>query len=157
MGKRGTSLASAACAMLAAAAVFPDERAAVEFDEAVAVYGPGIFPAITQLVRCGDYRVLVVYAAGTDLLFLDKLVPADNESTLAATDGLSFEELNYYEASNQIESVSCKEAGPRELRITGSALDGQADKRFEFSIVVDTGKRSYAYSDTLGRKRAKAE
>ncbi|HEX5045551.1 MAG TPA: hypothetical protein VFX89_00390 [Gammaproteobacteria bacterium] len=141
-------LAVSACAVLGASAVLADDKAAVEFEEAVAVYGPGIFPAITRLVRCGDYRVLVVYAAGTDLLFLDKLVPADNESTLAATDGLSFAELNYYEASNRIERVSCEKSGPRELRIAGSAFDGQENERFEFSIVVDTVERSYTYART---------
>jgi hypothetical protein len=138
--------AAAVCVVLVAPASFADEEARVDFEEAVAVYGPGIFPAITQLVRCGDYRVLIVYAAGTDLLFMDRLVLANNESTMAATDGLSFAELNYYEASNQIETVSCAEPARGELRITGRAVDGQDDTRFEFSIVVDTVKHSYVYS-----------
>src|ERR1044071_1618534 len=133
---RGTIFVSAMCAVLTAPASYADASGQGDFAEAVAADGPGVFPAITQLVRCGDYRVLVVYAAGTDLLFLDKLVLANNESTMAATDGLSFAELNQYEASNQIESVSCAESGRGELRITGRVIDGQDDKHFQFSIVV---------------------
>ena len=150
MSNRATIFAVVACTVLTLPASFADEEAAVDFEEAVAVYGPGIFPAITQLVRCGDYRMLVVHAAGTDLLFMDKLVRVNNESTFAATDGLSFAELNYYEESNEIESVACAESGPGELRITGRAIDFQEDKRFRFSIVVDTVKHSYAYSRVSG-------
>jgi hypothetical protein len=49
---------------------------------------------------------LVAHIAGTDMLFLDQIVPSDNDSTFAV------------------------------------------ENSYEFSIVVDTKNRSYAYGDT---------
>ncbi|HEX5048668.1 MAG TPA: hypothetical protein VFX89_16270 [Gammaproteobacteria bacterium] len=145
MFKRATIYAVSACACLATADSCAEEKASFQFEEAFALYGPGIFPAITQVARCGDYRVLVVYGNGTDMLFLDKLVRVDNESTFAATDGFSFREFNFYEDSNQIESVSCKEAGPGELRIVGRAYSFHSEKHYDFSIVMDTARQSYTF------------
>lgn len=127
------------------------EEANIAFEEAVAVYSPGLFPAIIKIARCGDYRILVVYGNGTDMLFMDKLAPARNESTLAAEDGISFREFNAYEQSSQIEDVSCKLISPARLRITGKAHSFHSEKSFRFTIVVDTAKRSYTYDDTQTR------
>jgi hypothetical protein len=51
---RAYLLATVCCSGLAAA-----QPSGVAFEDSVAVYGPGIFPALTQLHACGDFRVLV--------------------------------------------------------------------------------------------------
>src|SRR5262245_14631740 len=63
-------LASVCCSSLAVA-----QTARVAFEDSVAVYGPEIFPALTQLRLCGNFRVLVAYVNGTDLLFVDEVAP----------------------------------------------------------------------------------
>jgi hypothetical protein len=145
MSMRLAILTLAAGAVLASSS-FADEIASFQFDdEAIAVYGPGIYPAITQVARCGDYRVLVAYGNGTDMLFLDKVVRVDNESTFAATDGFSFKDFNSYEDSNEIESVSCEETAPGRLRIVGRAYSFHSNKRYKFSIVMDAVKHTYTF------------
>ena len=143
-----TSLALAVCGLLTAPCSLAREEASIDFQEAVAKYGPGLFPAITRLTRCGDYRVFVVYGNGTDMLFMDKLVATQNESTFAAEDGMSFEEFNSYEESTTIRDVSCGLVGPTKLRIVGKAHSFHSDKSFRFTIVVDTARRSHTYADT---------
>jgi hypothetical protein len=145
------AFASAVCCLLVALTPVASarEEASIAFDEAVAVYGPGIFPAITKLVTCGDYRVFVVYGNGTDMLFADKIVPASNESTYAAEDGISFAEFNFYEQSVSIRKVSCKLLGPTKYRVVGKVVSGHADRSFGFTIVVDAAARTYTYKDTL--------
>ena len=136
------------CSLLAASGLPAREEARIGFEEAVAVYGPGLYPAITKLARCGDYRVFVVYGNGTDMLFMDRLVPVQNESTFAAEDGMSFSEFNSYEQSIQIKEVSCQLLGLARLRITGRAHSFHTEKSFRFTLVVDVAKRSHTYEDT---------
>ena len=134
--------------LLTVSGLLAREDAHIGFEEAVAVYGPGLYPAITKLIRCGDYRVFVVYGNGTDMLFMDRLVPVRNESTFAAADGTSFREFNSYEQSSQIEDVSCQLLGPARLQITGQAHSFHTKKTFRFTLLVDAAKRSYTYEDT---------
>src|SRR5687768_12533878 len=57
------------------------QQASVEMEEALAKYGPGVFPAVTRMEVCGFFRVMVVYWAGTDMLFVDEIQPSQGEST----------------------------------------------------------------------------
>lgn len=138
-------------AVVPASAVLAREEARIEFEEAVAVYGPGLYPAITKLARCGDYRVFVVYGNGTDMLFMDRLVPVQNESTYAAEDGMSFSEFNTYEDSTQIEAVACHLLAPTKVKITGRAHSFHSERTFRFTLTVDVAKRSHTYEDTQPR------
>lgn len=143
--ERISILAAMACSTLAAtAAVACDQR----FQDSFIPYGPGLFSAATNLTRCGDYRVFVVYANGTDNLFMDRIVPTANESSLVAKDGMPFAEFNHYEASTEIESVTCKVLGRDRLQITGQAHSFHTDKSFRFAIDIDAAKRCYTYEDT---------
>lgn len=130
-----------------AAPCTPSEPAAVEMDEAFAVYGPGIFPAITRMEVCGAFRAMVVYWAGTDMLFVDEVAPALNESTMAVRRGLSIREFNHYEDSNTIKSLSCR-ISRGNLRVSGKAADGHSSGTYAFQIVLDTASWKYTYSDT---------
>lgn len=146
-------LALAACALLMiagtpVAGTPAREEASISFHEAIAEYGPGLFPAMTQLARCGDFRVFVVYGNGTDMLFMDRLVPAANESTFAAVDGMSFAEFNTYEESRTVETLTCKLLEAGKLQIAGQAHSSHDDKSFRFTFVVDTVNRSYEYQET---------
>lgn len=109
-------------------------------------FGPWVFTADPKLIaRCDGYQVLVVYANGTDMLFLD-------ESTVSASEqGMSFGEFNFYHAANDIEAVSCDVLSPDKLQVSGRASSHHDDSSFQFRIVVDTAKRSYTYEDTQPR------
>ena len=146
--RRMASFVLFAGGLLTTSGLLAREEAHIGFEEAVAVYGPGLYPAITKLVRCGDYRVFVVYANGTDMLFMDRLVPVQNESTFAAEGGMSFSEFNSYEESSQIEDVSCQLLEPARLQITGQAHSFHTGKALRFTLIVDVAKRSYTYADT---------
>jgi hypothetical protein len=143
-----TQVVCLVCGLLTASSLLAREEARIGFEEAVAVYGPGLYPAITKLARCEDYRVFVVHGNGTDMLFMDRLVPVQNESTFAAEDGMSFSEFNSYEESIQIKDVSCQLLGPARLQITGQAHSFHTEKTFRFTLVVDVAKRSHTYQDT---------
>ena len=146
----GLAAAAAACSLCppGASTAHARDEARVSFEESIAVYSPGIFPAITKLVRCGDYRVLVVYANGTDLLFMDRLVTTQNESTYATEDGMSFSEFNHYEESIEINEVSCRLVEPQKVRITGRAHSAHSEQNFRFILTVDVGNRTHTYEDT---------
>jgi hypothetical protein len=116
------------------------------FENAAAVYGLWLFQATKSIARCGDYRVLVAYAAGSDMLFLDRLLLHDNESTYVAVDGISIRELNYYEMQNSLSAVRCTLRGGS-LLITGQLLDGMDNdaKPVQFSITYDPTTKRYSY------------
>lgn len=137
------------CVLLAVPALAVGQTAVVEFENSVAVYGPGIFPAITQVRQCGNFRVLVAYVNGTDLLFVDEIAPAENDSTLRVTRNFGFVEFNQYEASRSIRTIACKEPAPGSLQITGSGNDGHDNRNYEFDIMLNTTSGAYRYSDTL--------
>lgn len=139
-------LASLCCSVSAAG-----QTASVEFRESVAVYGPEIFPALTRLQRCGNFRVLVAYVNGTDLLFVDEVVPIEGGSTNRVARSFGFVEFNYYEASRSIEQLACREQDAESLEISGSGHDGHDNEDFEFTILLDTRTGEYEYSDTLDR------
>lgn len=103
---------------------------------------------MTKIALCGDYRVFVVYGNGTDMLFMDKLVPVRNGSTYAAEGGISFTEFNSHEESLQIEDVSCRQRDSTHVRIAGRVHSFHTDKGFRFTLVVDVAKHSYTYDDT---------
>jgi hypothetical protein len=53
--------------------------------------------------RCRDYHIVVLYVAGTDMLFLDRFATSkEDQSTHVAAEGMSFREFDAYEASNPI-------------------------------------------------------
>ena len=109
-------------------------------------FGPWVFAANPKLVaRCDGYQVLVVYANGTDMLFLD-------ESTVAASErGMSFGEFNFYHAAYDIEAVSCEVLSPDRVQVSGTASNHHDDSIFQFRIIVDAAGRSYTYQDTQPR------
>jgi hypothetical protein len=84
------------------------QTARVAFEESRAVYGPEIFPALTHVHLCGDFRVLVAYVNGTDLLFIDEVEPADAGSTYRVVRSFGLIEFNHYEASRSITDVACQ-------------------------------------------------
>jgi len=136
-------------ALLAPTVVANAQAASVGFKESIAVYGPEIFPALTLVRQCGDFRVLVAYVNGTDLLFVDELVPAAGGSTYRADRSFGFVEFNHYEASRIVNDVACDSQPVGRLRISGTGIDGHFDEEFEFTIVLDTRTGAYEYSDTL--------
>ena len=90
--------------------------------------------------------MLVVWAAGTDMLFLDRLEPRDNGSTYSAEDGVSFSEFNYYESDNELKEISCKLL-EHIVEISGMGFDFHREARFVFSISLDTTSKTYKYHD----------
>jgi hypothetical protein len=137
-------LASVCCSGLVAA-----QTARVAFEESVAVYGPEIFPALTRLRLCGNFRVLVAYVNGTDLLFVDEVAPIEGGSTNRVAKSFGFVEFNHYEASNSITDIACQKRGAESLEISGRGHDGHENKGFEFKVLLNTRTGEYQYSDTL--------
>lgn len=126
------------------------QTARVGFDESVAIYGPEIFPALAKLQLCGDFRVLVAYINGTELLFVDEVAPAERGSTLRVVRSFGFSEFNHYEASRSISEVSCQRRDATTLEISGSGNDGHSDRDFEFTISLDAETGEYENSESLG-------
>lgn len=141
---RAYLLASICCSGLAAA-----QTPEVAFEDSVAVYGPGIFPALTQLRACGNFRVLVAYVNGTDLLFVDEVEPTAGGSTNRVTKSFGFVEFNHYEASSSIAEVACQLRDAESLEIVGRGHDGHENKDFEFKVLLNTRTGEYGYSDSL--------
>src|SRR5262245_47906697 len=76
-------------------------------------FGSWVFTADPEIVaRCDGYQVVVVFANGTDMLFLDESARPRSGVTDAAEQGMSFGEFNFYEADNDIEAVSCEVIDP---------------------------------------------
>ncbi len=147
---RHVMLVSAAF-LVAAPPIQSSESASVAMDEAIAVYGPGIFPAITRMEICDNFRVMIVYWAGTDMLFVDETSPSEGQSTMAVKRGFSISQFNYYEDSNSIKELSCKKS-KAVLRITGKATSGHTSETYSFRITMDTLSGAYKYSDTQRRR-----
>jgi hypothetical protein len=141
---RAYLLALVCCSGLAVA-----QTARVAFEESVAVYGPEIFPALTQLHLCGNFRVLVAYVNGTDLLFVDEVAPIEDGSTNRVAKSFGFIEFNHYEASSSIANLACQKLDAESLEISGSGHDGHENKDFEFKVLLNTRTGEYEYSDTL--------
>jgi hypothetical protein len=116
-------------------------------DDSIGAYGPWIFQTLTSLARCGDYRVLVVRMAGTDMLYLDRLSLISNNSMYEAVDGRSFSEFDDYEASNDIETVRCRVLRSGDILIVGRATSGHTNRAFHFRIALRPGEKSYRYWD----------
>ena len=133
--------------VLAPSALF-GQVASVAFDESLAVYGPGIFPAVTRLQICEPYRVLVAYLNGTDMLFVDEMVRSRNQSTYEVSNGISVREFNYYEASAEIEKVSCRIDGEGSLEVFGQAHSFHADRDYTFDMKFSGALDSYSYSES---------
>ena len=125
--------------------------ATAELDDGRAVYGPGIFPAITRIQTCENYGVLVAYLHGTDMVFVDEVRPALNGSTLEAVRGFSFLELNAYHASASIERVECELEAPESLNVSGFGYSFHGETEFAFTISLSLRNGSYHYRDSLGR------
>ena len=125
------------------------QAASVAFEDSIAVYGPEVFPALTLVRQCDDFRVLVAYVNGTDLLFVDQLVPAEGGSTYRAGTSFGFVEFNHYEASRSVNDIACAFQDTGRLRISGTGFDGHAGENFKFTIVLDTRTGQYRYSDSL--------
>jgi hypothetical protein len=121
------------------------QAASVAFRDSYAVYGPDIYPAVTQVQYCAPYRILVAYINGTDMLFIDELEPSKSQSTLQVVRGVSIREFNFYEASAEIQGVTCRIADGEALRVSGAAHSFHSDRDFEFSITFDEGLESYTY------------
>jgi hypothetical protein len=112
-------------------------------------FGEWVFSANPKLIaRCDGYQVLVVYANGTDMLFLDETARPRTEAAHAAEQGMSFGEFNFYHAAYDIEAVSCEVLSPDKVQVAGAASSHHDDSSFRFRIVADTAQRSYTYEDT---------
>jgi hypothetical protein len=112
-------------------------------------FGSWVFTANPKLIaRCDGYQVLVVYANGTDMLFLDESARPRIGTTHGPEHGMSFGEFNFYHAAYDIEAVSCEVLSPDKVQIAGTASDHHDDSSFRFRIVADTAQRSYTYEDT---------
>jgi hypothetical protein len=110
-------------------------------------FGPWVLEHPKFVTHCDDYQVLVVSANGTDMLFLDETAHPRIGKDQLVEHGMSFGEFNFYEASYQIETVSCKVIGPDKVQVSGAASSDD-NSNFRFVIVVDTAQRSYTYRDT---------
>ncbi len=111
--------------------------------------GSWVFSSDPKLTaRCDGYQVLVVYANGTDMLFLDESARPRTGTIPAAEQGMSFGEFNFYHADYEIEAVSCEVLTSEKMQVSGVASSVDDDSRFRFSIVADTVERSYTYEDT---------
>jgi hypothetical protein len=146
--KLGYLWAAVCCSGLVAA-----QTASVAFEESVAVYGPEIFPALTQLHLCGNFRVLVAYVNGTDLLFVDEVAPIEGGSTKRVVRSFGFVEFNHYEASSSITDLACQKRSAESLEIIGSGHNGHEDEDFDFRVLLDARTGEYEYSDTLRTQR----
>jgi hypothetical protein len=69
---------------------------------------------------------------------------------MAVKRGFSIAEFNYYEDSNTISHLSCKEQ-KNVLQITGTATNGHTSKGYTFRLVMDKSTGRYKYSDTQRR------
>ena len=108
-------------ASLAMPSALLGQVASVAFEDSVAVYGPDIYPAVTRIRYCEPYRVLVAYINGTDMLFVDELELAENQSTFQILRGVSVIEFNAYEQSAEIRRVTCAVRDGKTLQVTGLA------------------------------------
>ena len=126
------------------------QSASVAFEDSYAVYGPNIFPAVTGMRYCEPYRVLIAYINGTDMLFVDRLELANNQSTLRVTRGVSIREFNFYEQSAEILSISCLIDRDELLRVSGRAHSFHANRDFEFSISFGKDTEDYTYESNEG-------
>jgi hypothetical protein len=112
-------------------------------------FGSWVFSADPELIaRCDGYQVLVVYANGTDMLFLDESARPRAGGGPAAEQGMSFWQFNFYDADFDIEAVSCEVLGSDKVQISGTASASDDDSRFQFRIVADTAQRSHTYEDS---------
>ena len=110
-------------------------------------FGSWVFENPKLVARCDGYQVLVVFANGTDMLFLDESARLRDGATRSFQQGMAFGEFNFYHASYEIEGVSCEVLSSGEVRIAGAASDDDGAS-FRFRIVADTTRRSYTYEDT---------
>jgi len=110
-------------------------------------FGSWVFEDPKLIARCDGYQVLVVYANGTDMLFLDESARSTIGAAHAAEQGMSFGEFNYYHAAYDIKAVSCEVLSPEKVQVSGAA-SSHDDSSFSFRIVADTAQRSYTYEDT---------
>jgi hypothetical protein len=95
--------------------------------------------------------VLVAYVNGTDLLFVDEVVPIEGGSTTRVAKSFGFVEFNHYEASSSIKELTCRTRDAESLEISGNGHDGHEDRDFEFKVLLDTRTGEYEYSDSLDR------
>jgi hypothetical protein len=132
-------------ASLALPSVVFGQVASVAFRDSYAVYGPDIYPAVTQVQYCKPYRVLVAYLNGTDMLFIDELGLSKNESTFQISRGVSIREFNFYEQSAEIQRITCRIANGEALQVSGRAHSFHSNRDFEFSITFEQGLGGYKY------------
>jgi hypothetical protein len=111
-------------------------------------FGSWVFEQPKLIARCDGYQVLVVYANGTDMLFLDESAKPRRGAKYPEEQGMSFGEFNFYHAAYDIETVSCEAVGTDQVQISGSASSHDEDGSFRFRILVDTKQRSYTYEDS---------
>jgi hypothetical protein len=120
-----------------------------------------LFGSIQRIETCGswsiddsfgDFRVLKVYYAGQDMLFVDVVTLADGGSELKVQHGFTFSEINNDHAEIGLDTVSCKSVNENVIQIDASATNGHSGQRYKFSIVVDSKSKTYEYSDTITNK-----
>lgn len=148
--KRVAFLLSVPCVTVVASDSQECGASALCHPDSFLAFGSGVFAANPKLIaRCDGYQVLVVYANGTDMLFLDESArPRIGTAHDAAEHGMSFGEFNFYHAAYDIEAVSCEVLSPDKVQVSGTASSHHDDSSFRFRIVADTAQRSYTYEDT---------
>jgi hypothetical protein len=102
--------------------------------------------------RLGEFRVLNVYHAGQDMLFVDVVALSSGGSELKVLHGFTFSEINNDHAEIGLETISCKPLTENVIQIEASATNGHSGEKYKLSIVVDGKSKTYEYSDTITNK-----
>jgi hypothetical protein len=114
-------------------------------------FGSWVFENPKLVSRCDGYQVLVVFANGTDMVFLDESSRLRHDASAPAEQGMAFGEFNFYHAAYEIETVSCEVLPSGKVEVVGSASDYDDGSSFRFRIVADPAQRSYTYEDTRSK------
>lgn len=98
--------------------------------------------------RFGDFRVIRVYYAGQDMLFVDMVALDGGGALLSVEHGFSFSEVNNDHAEILLESVTCRSAGENRIDVEARAINGHNDERYNFNLRIDGANRAYSYSES---------
>ena len=139
-----------AAALLLSSAISNALGRVVSYEEA----NTNLFGSIQELKKCGhwkrdsqlgEFRLIKLYYAGQDMLFVDMIAINENRTQYNVVFGFSFKEINNDHAEIGINSLSCEQLESNNIKITAKALDGHNNKYFTFELLIDGRKRSYVF------------
>jgi len=99
--------------------------------------------------RLGEFRVLTIYYAGQEMLFVDIVALDNSGSQLTVVHGFSFAEINNDHAEVGIKTIACKATQANTIRIDATAVNGHNDQQYKFSLVIDGVGYTYQYEESL--------